>query len=231
MAECFDHNTTYFWREGRVNLNDCLRISFEAAAKHAVRTIVIFTAVGEGVKAAHRDFISQDQFSHIKLVAVTFAHGHPHPQDLSPQDADWMKEQNIPLIRAHLPFDPIRAQYKAHGILGQDFGLLGNVLSIFGGSMSLAVQAVLMACDAGVVRKGEHVISLTSDTSILVRSAPTSDLLTDFLVREIFGKAVMFDISKNEGRITAESATSPKVVKGEVQAIDTGTPKMIEGAK
>jgi hypothetical protein len=220
MPSCFDHNTTYFWQEGKANLNDCLRISFEAAKRHDVTKLVIFTAIGEGVKTAHRDFISQEQYAHMEIVAVTFAHGHPHPQDISNEDAEWMIRNKIPLIRAHLPFDPIRAQYQEHGILGQDFTLLGNVLSIFGGSMNLAVQAVLMACDAGVVRKGEHVISLTSDTSILVRSAPTSHLLTDFIVREIFCKAVFFDISKKE--TTSQPAATPKV-------IEASTPKLIEG--
>lgn len=203
MSSCFEHNTTYFWEEGKPNLRDCLRISFEAAKRHDVSKIVIFTGAGDGIKMAADEFLSQSDHSHIQLVAVTFPHGQrftstAHRHDISVADAEWISARNIPLIRAHLPFDPIRAQFQGHGILGQDFSLLGNVLSIFGGSMSLCVQAVLMACDAGAVQKGEHVISLTSDTSILVRSAPTSDLLTDFIVREIFCKSVLFTISKRE---------------------------------
>jgi hypothetical protein len=124
-------------------------------------------------------------------------------------------------VRAHLPFDPIRAQYQSYGVLGHDLSLLGNVLTIFGGSMSLCVQAILMACDAGIVRKGEHVISLTSDTSILVRSAPTSHLLTDFIVREIFCKSVVMDISKKE---KIESPTTEKTPE-----LDANSPKLIEG--
>jgi len=220
MPDCFEHNTTYFWQEGRSNLHECLRIAFAAAKEHEITKIVIFTAVGEGVRVAHQDFISQEQYEHIQLVAVTFPHGHPHPDDLSKDDEKWMSARSIPLIRAHLPFDPIRAQYRAHGILGQDFGLLGNVVNIFGGGMSLAIQAVLMACDAGQVNKGEHVISLCSDTAILVRSAPTSDLLTDFIVREIFCKAVFMDISKKEKSPLAPDKT---------ESLASGAPKLIEG--
>lgn len=216
MPNSFEHETTYFWKEGKANLHDCLQISFAAAKKFNVAKIVIFTGVGQGVKEAYNDFLSQDDYKHISLVAVTFPHGHPHP-DFSAEDLLWMDEQKIPLIRAHLPFNPIKAQY--HGMLGQDFSLLGNVLNIFGGGMSLAVQAVLMACDAGVVHKGEHVIALTSDTSILVRSAPTSHLLTDFIVREIFCKAVLLDISKKE-----------ELPKPETQDIaEPASPKLIEG--
>lgn len=227
MPSQFEHNTTYFWQEGRANLSDCLRISFEAAKRHDVRKLVIFTAVGEGIKLAHEKFLSQEQYSNMELVAVTFAHGHSHPKDIADEDVYWMRNNNIPLIRAHLPFDPIRAQYQSHGILGQDFSLLGNVLGIFGGSMSLAVQAVLMACDAGAVRKGEHVISLASDTSILVRSAPTSHLLTDFIVREIFCKAVFFDISKKEKPL--QEANAPDAIDSSTSNLEGHVPKLIEG--
>ena len=216
MANCFDYSTTYFWQEGKPNLRECLRISFEAAKRHGVAKIVIFTGVGEGVKVAAKDFLSQEEYADISIVAVTFPHGHVH--DMPDEEREWIVSRNIPLISAHFPFDPIKAQYQ--GLLGQDFSLLGNVLNIFGGSMSLCVQAVLMACDAGVVRKGEHVISLTSDTSILVRSAPTSHLLTDFIVREIFCKSAFMDISKKETLEKPSTTTeismdeSPKLIEG-----------------
>lgn len=225
MANRFEYNSTYFWEEGKPNLHDCLKISFEAAKRHDVRKIVIFTGAGEGVKAAVDNFLSQPEYSHIKLVAVTFPHGQiftstDHVHGISNEDTQWIIDHGIPIVRAHLPFDPIRAQFQGHGILGQDFSLLGNALSIFGGSMSLCVQAVLMACDAGAVLKGEHVISLTSDTSILVRSAPTADLLTDFIVREIFCKSVLLTISKKEvlAQPTAareiSSQDKPKLIEG-----------------
>lgn len=220
MPTSFDYSTTYFWQEGKPNLHDCLRIAFDAAKKHAVRTIVIFTGVGDGIRVACEHYLSQEEYAGIRIVAVTFPHGHKF--DISDADSQWITSQGISLVRAHLPFDPIRTQYQGHGILGQDFSLLGNVLTIFGGSMSLCVQAVLMACDAGIVRQGEHVISLTSDTSILVRSAPTSHLLTDFMVREIFCKPVVMNISKKEtlelglSATTLEdpSATPPKLIEG-----------------
>jgi hypothetical protein len=97
-----------------------------------------------------------------------------------------------------MPFDPIRTQFSGHGVLGQDFSLIGNALRIFCGSMSLCVQAVLMASDAGHVALGEHVIAMTSDTSILVRAAGTSRFLTDLIVREIICKPVLLTIGKSE---------------------------------
>jgi hypothetical protein len=219
MGSSFDHNTTYFWEEGKPNLLDTLRISFEAAKRHDVQKIVIFTALGEGVHLAVEDFISQTEYAHIKLIAVTFP--HCHLQDIDENEVQWILGKGIPLVRAHLPFDPIKAQYQGYGVLGQDSSLIGNVLSIFGGSMSLCIQAVLMACDAGAVQKGDHVIAMTSDTSILVRSAPTSHLLTDFIVREIFCKAVQLNITKNE---TLDSPTQMSLeIESSIEA------KLIEG--
>lgn len=203
MSNCFDLNTTYFWQEGKANLRQCLQISFKAALQQRIDKLVVFTGSGEGVRLALEEFTNQEDYSHIRLIAVTFPQGQEfttseHAHGISDVDRAFFASHGVPIVRARLPFDPIRTQHQGQGILGQDFSLLGNVLSIFGGSMSLCVQAVLMACDAGEVRKGEHVVSMTSDTSILVRSAPTSHLLTDFIVREIFCKAALLTIGKQE---------------------------------
>jgi hypothetical protein len=45
---------------------------------------------------------------------------------------------------------------------------------------------------------GEHVIAMTSDTSILVRAAGTERFLTDLIVREIICKPVLLTIGKSE---------------------------------
>lgn len=219
MADCFNYSTTYFWREGKPNLHDCLQISFAAAEKQKINTIVIFTGAGEGIKMACEEFLTQEKYAGIRIVAVTFPHGFQH--EISSETRAYIEGQKIRLVQAHLPFDPIKAQYQGHGILGQDLSLLGNALNIFGGGMSLCVQAVVMACDAGAVSKGEHVIAMTSDTSILVRSSPTSHLLTDFIVREILCKPIMLSISKKE---MLEGAAAPEAQKPD-------EPKMIEGSK
>lgn len=64
--------------------------------------------------------------------------------------------------------------------------------------MSLCIQAALIACDAGEVGWGEHIISLTSDTAILAQAAPTRHMLTAFAVREILCKPAVYTIGRNE---------------------------------
>jgi hypothetical protein len=220
MPDCFNYSTTYFWREGKPNMHDCLQISFEAAEKQKIETIVIFTGAGEGIRMACEEFLSQERYAAIKVVAVTFPHGFQY--EISGADRAYIEEQKIRLVQAHLPFDPIKAQYKGHGILGQDFSLLGNALNMFGGGMSLCVQAVVMACDAGAISKGDHVIAMAADTSILVRSAPTSHLLTDLIVREILCKPIVLSVSKKE---------MPEGTQANPQVENPEEPKMIEGSK
>jgi hypothetical protein len=204
MMPGFQYPTEYFLQEGKANLAACLQATFAAARSHQVQKIVIFTSAGHGVSLALEQFCSQEQFSEINLIAVTF----PSQTEFSTEDSPEHRipdnllrdfsTKGIPVVRAHLPFEPIRTHYSGHGVLGQDFGLIGNALRIFGGSMSLCVQAVLMASDAGFVALGEHVLAMTSDTSILVRAAGTSRFLTDLIVREIICKPVLLTIGKSE---------------------------------
>lgn len=198
--EFFSANIEYFMQEGKANLRSCLRIAFEAAVARGIDTIVIFTGVGEGPEIAINEFRSNVIFAAIKLIAVTFPQGQRFKEsaEISPERRALFQENNVPIIRAHLPFNPIAAQYEKHGMLGQDLSLIGNALNIFGGGMSLCVQSALMACDAGYLELGDHVISMTADTAIIVRVAPTERLLADLIVREILCKPLYLSIIKKE---------------------------------
>jgi hypothetical protein len=216
----------YFFHEGKENLEECLRISFESAARRNVETIVIFTAVGEGPKLAVEKYRSMPEYEGIKIIAVTFPYGQkfkgyedrPEATQISPEYREFLKSNNVPIVRAHPPFNPIHAHLKEHSAPGQDLTLIGNTLNIFCGSMSLCVQAALMACDAGEVELGEHVIALTSDTAILARVAPTERFMADFIVREILCKPLSLTVTKAEARLTESKPTV--LLEGTVEAIE-----------
>jgi hypothetical protein len=204
MTQNFQYPTEYFLQEGKENLSRCLDASFAAAAAHNIKKIVIFTATGTGVTMAIDEYLPRPMYSTVELIAVTFpSQSHftaenPGEQSISQGVAERFAGLGIPIVRAHLPLDPIRSHYEGRGILGQDFGLIDNALRIFSGGMSLCVQAVLMASDAGHLALGEHAIAMTADTSILVRAAATSRFLTDLIVREIICKPVLLTIGKKE---------------------------------
>ncbi len=161
-----------------------------------------------------QEYLSQEKYAGINIIAVTFPSqtqlpaGEPTDYCIQGEMAEYLASHSIPVVRAHLPFDLIRSHTKGSGPLGQDFGLIDNALRIFCGSMSLCVQAVLMASDAGHVDFGEHVLAMTSDTSILVRAATTSRFLTDLIVREIICKPVLLTIVKSEKAAPVIGATT-----------------------
>jgi hypothetical protein len=206
MQTQFTAQTAYFLQEGRDNLRNCLQIAFASAKQQNVSKIVIFTAQGEGVRIALESFCSQPEYSHIKLVAVSFAKGKIFTDKdgkkieakIAPEDVAFFSEHKVPVVRGHLPFDPITPFFKSSGMLGQDLSLVSEALGIFGGSMALCVQAITMACDAGEVEIGEHVIALTSDTAILAQASNTDRMLGELIVREILCKAAVLTISRKE---------------------------------
>lgn len=206
MQKYFTWPVTYFLEEGHANLRQCLGIAFRAAQQQQIKKIIIFTARGEGVRIALEEYCSQEDYNDIDLIAVTFPSGkiftNPDEKEIKVEitegDARFFAEKGVPIIKAHLPFNPIRSSYEHNSVLGQDLSLIGEALSMFGGSMRLCVQAITLACDAGVVDLGEHVISLTSDTAILANATSTRRMLKELNIREILCKPAVFTITRRE---------------------------------
>lgn len=228
MAKSFTASTTYFLQEGRENLDDCLKIAFEAATIHSVKTIVIFTAQGEGLRLALENFCTRPEYADIRLVAVTFPAGksftnhNKQPVEVIIPDTliDRFKAANIPLVRANLPFDAVEPSAAWRTVVGRGFNLLGETLNMFCGSMSLCVQAVTLACDAGHLGLGEHVISMTSDTAILATATVTRKMLSEFVIREVLCKPVILTVGRKEQQsLPAGSENNkPKQLKGIAKA-------------
>ena len=223
MQRQFVGTTTYFLQEGRENLRETLAVAFEAARLHNIETIIIFTSKGEGVRLAIEKRVSEPGFSPIRLVAVTFPNGkrftdkdgHFIQVEISPENRQFFAKHEVPIVSAHLPFDPIDPHFKSNGILAQDLCLLGEALNMFCGSMSLCVQAITLACDAGIIALGQHVISMTSDTAILAQATSTRRMLDQMVIREILCKPAILNIGRREA--------SPQSLGGSVEE----TPRMI----
>jgi hypothetical protein len=211
MQKQFTAPTVYFLQEGKENLPECLRIAFQTAKAQGIGKIVIFTSAGEGVRMAMEFYGNNPDFEQIKLVAVTFPigknfkgpEGTPIQVEIPALDVAQFKEHRIPIVKAHLPFDPITPFYRHGGVLGQDLSLVGEALNLFCGSMSLCVQAIVLACDAGEVSIGEHVIAMTSDTAILAQATSTRRMLGELIIREILCKPAILTVGRKEVPPTA----------------------------
>jgi hypothetical protein len=244
MQKQFTSPTVYFLQEGHDNLRDCLQVAFQSAKQQNVGKIIIFTARGEGVRIAIESFRSQPDFAKIKIVAVSFSNGKVFTDKAGKQieakiandDVQFFREHNISIVRAHLPFDPISPLYKSNGMLGQDLSLVSEALGIFGGSMALCVQAITMACDAGEVEIGEHVIALTSDTAILAQASDTDRMLGELIVREVLCKAAVLTVSRREksekmsGQLSLEMGSDSKALPAPIE-INEAQPNPKPGEK
>lgn len=225
----FSAPTTYFLSEGRDNLRECLAIAFEAARQQNIGKIIIFTAEGEGIRLALEEFSLSPRYSKTRLVGVTFpsgkrftdATGKPLHVEIPKELERRFQSQGIPIIRAHLPFDPIAPPFRDRGVLAQDLSLVGEALNMFCGSMSLCVQAIVLACDAGAVALGEHVIALTSDTAILAQATCTRRMLSDLIIREVLCKPAVLTI----GRLETSKRLTEAPVSAPPKTITSGKPE------
>lgn len=192
----------YFEREGRDNLGEVLRVVKKTLRKRTdlrALKLVIFTAEGEGPWMAYNQL--DDEFD-TKIVAVTF------PLDYSAKYKDERIFPRIPdkvkkffdgvgimvVSPGPLPFDLIEG-LEQHN---QQMKIIRDAITIFGGGFTLCIQAVLRACDSGLVMPGEQVIAMGGDCAALITAGMTNKFLTKngISVDEILCKPRKFNIAR-----------------------------------
>jgi uncharacterized protein len=186
--------STYFLTEGKANLQECLRLTFDHAVRSGTRKIVVFTGNGDGLELACKKYLNQPDFPPIQLIGVSLPAGSAPQQALhiSEERQRLFEQYKIPVVRAAFPFDDVSLPN------GKTRSLVHRALEFFGGGMALCINAVVIACDAGFVSPGEHVIAMSADTSILVKASPSSKMFAALAVREIICKSLIQDITKGE---------------------------------
>jgi hypothetical protein len=113
----------------------------------------------------------------------------------------------IPVITARLPFQKIEGA-AAHN---DQMDLMANMLSLFGGSFAQGVQAVLQACDHGLVDIGEKVIAVTGDSAAVITASTTGKFLTrdqGLAVHEIICKPRNLTIARGKPTAALEQSRS-----------------------
>jgi hypothetical protein len=218
--------TSYFLAEGRVNLRECVRLSFVRATQASIRTIVMFTLNGEGVELACNEFLGDPTYRNQRVVAVSYPFGAVPSAALQMTEArmELFTKFSIPLLRATSPIDDVPVPNSRQN------NMIRKTLEIFSGGTALCVWAILAACDAGAVPYGEHVIGCCGDTSILAKATPSAQFLSSFAVREIVCKPLIHDISKGES--LAEEINADVLVernKGKQLVVHPQLPRGVEG--
>jgi hypothetical protein len=207
------HSIFYFEREGRENWQHVLRLVKHAFRRRSeIRTckVVIFTAIGEGPALAYNILQEWDP----KIVAVTFPPDFVVVRDgqnvsprIFPKAKAFFDGVGIPVVTSRLPFQKIEGAE----IHNQQMKLIADVLTLFGGSFSLGIQAVLQACDHGLIEIGEKVIAVTGDSAAIITASTTSKFLTreeGLVVNEILCKPRNLTIARGAPEVAAEQSKS-----------------------
>jgi hypothetical protein len=215
----------YFNSEGRQNLAEVLRIIKRVLKKREeLRSlkIVIFTAEGQGPAMAYNKLA---EFMP-KMIAVTF----PVHFSVKLKDTEERYFPRIPdniqqlfygmqidvVVPPSLPFDLIEGM-DGHN---QQVKVINQTIAMFGSGFGLCIQAVLRACDVGLLEEGEQVIAMSGDTAGLFVASTTSHFLNKangLQVQEIFCKPRNLSISRPALKRLAEPQEK-KILEGEVSS-------------
>jgi hypothetical protein len=225
------YKVQYFGSEGRENLSSvikAIKLFMNATLSQGFaipQKIVFLTREGEGPMLAHSQFQSQG----VKIIAVTFPrHYAAKRADNSifmPEIPDkiqrFFRAFEIPIITNRLPFDNIEGA-DGHN---REMSLIRDALGLFGGSIPLAIQAVLQATDAGYVNIGEQVIAATGDAALLVTASTTRLFLRKdnrgFAVNEIICKPRSLTMTR---KTPAPELPNPERPVSQIEGTTTSEP-------
>lgn len=223
------HSILYFEREGRENWPHVLRLvkrTFQRRPDLRSCKVVIFTAIGEGPAAAYNLLQEWDP----KIIAVTLPPDFSVVRDgqkvsprVPPKAKAFFDGVKIPVITARLPFQKIEGA-TAHN---EQMGLIVDVLSLFGGSFAQGIQAVLQACDHGLLEVGEKVIAVTGDSAAVLTASTTGKFLTrdeGLAIHEIICKPRNLTIARGQPAVAVEQSRS-LFEQDKTPRLKTATPK------
>jgi len=210
----------YFDAEGRANLEEVLKVIKKTLkSREDLRRlkIVVFTAEGRGPALAYNQLGEYLP----RMIAVTFPRGftvkgpkgHPYCPRIDENVLKFFKGVEIDVVvPPRLPFDQIEGM----DVHNQQMRLVRQTMAIFGSGFELCLQAVMCACDVGLIEEGEAVIAFSGDTAGLFTASPTKRYLSPqhgLAVQEIFCKPRRLTVSRPKPMIVAPET---KTIEGEV---------------
>jgi hypothetical protein len=187
-----DGSCRYFERPGAVNTRRALEMVCQRAARQDISRIVIPTYSGKSALMAAR------MIDPAKIVAVTTVYGFKKPNTQLMQEATRrrMVAMGMQMVTAAHAFGGVGRSVRRKLGTYQVDEIIAYTLRIFGQGAKVAVEAALMAADAGCVRVDENIISTGGsssgiDTVLVLQPANTHSFL-DVKIREVICKPANF---------------------------------------
>ena len=189
--------TFYFRYRGEVNTRKALELARQRALELNINKMVVASETGRSALKALEVLEETD----IKLIVVTH-----YPGETRGSKGD------IPIGLARPEYAHVKRFLEQHGAIivqgtrplagiGRSLGwnspvpetFVDKALELFGAGTKIAIEAALMATDAGVVEPGQEVVALAGcykglDTALVVRTSYSGGLFSHFEVLEIIAK-------------------------------------------
>jgi len=180
--------TLYFESPGPQNTEKTLKLALIRAKSLGVKDIIVASTKGEtGVKAL-------EIFKGHNLIIVTHSTGFREAdvQELPQEKKEEIESKGGKVLTCQHAFGGVnRAVRKKLGTYELD-EIIAHTLRIFGEGMKVAVEIILMAADAGLIRADKEVIAIAgtgkgADTALVVKPA-NAQTFFDLEIREILCK-------------------------------------------
>jgi len=183
----------YFAEAGESNTRDVFDAVSQRAAHLGIHTVLVATCSGQTALMA-REQLDPD----IQIIAVTHYTGFARPdyQEMPDEMRRALEAKGVRVLTCQHAFGGVGRGIRRALSTYQTEEIMAYTLRMFGQGTKVAVELVLMAADAGLVRTDEDVISIGgtargADTALVLRPANSSDIF-NLKVREIICKPSEF---------------------------------------
>jgi hypothetical protein len=190
QARRFDEvMSRYFRKAGKSNTLDVLEAVARRAGELGIQKVLVPSVSGTTALAAAKTLGGG-----ARIIAVTHVTGFdgPNVQELSPAMRKRLESAGVSVFTGQHAFGGVgRAVRNRLGTYQVD-EIMAWTLRTFGQGSKVAVEIALMACDAGLVRTDEDVISMGGtcegvDTALVIRPSNSYHFF-DLKVREVICK-------------------------------------------
>lgn len=166
-----------------------LRVAHDFALERDIKDVVVASTTGDtGVNATE---IFDPEKVNLIIVAHSTGFREPNRQEFGSEAMNRIEQAGGEIFIGPMIFHNLNAAIGEKESFSQG-NLVADTLRLFGQGTKVALECVLMACDAGIVESGKSIISIAgtgqgADTVLLVHSS-NSKRFFDSRIKEIVVK-------------------------------------------
>jgi len=177
-----EEKIVYFETPGKENTSEVLKLVGERAQARSISKIVLASTRGDTARAAADAFTGSD----IRLVVIPHQFGFGDQQKFPKELVAELQGKGHYVHFSTMLFHTD----DLYGVRAPR--LIATLLRTFCQGIKVCVEIILMACDGGLIERGEKVIAVSgtgtgADTAVVATSAP-SIKLSDLRIHEIICK-------------------------------------------